>query len=270
MLAVGLGSTARAAAQSVPTLPADQGRLECLYRLTYQPDSTNPNTRSEVMSLLIGASNSRFRSRQALAQDSLLTTTEGQPFNAASAQLFADKLSKLPFSRFTYTIYKNPAAKQVLFYSKMGNKLYAYPEPENAMPWQITPLTATVAGYACQQATTVFAGRIWEAWFTREVPIAQGPYKFCGLPGLIVKVSDAKNAYSFELTKLTRLKIPVLIALPTQKVVSTTKKDFRRGEAEYAAGAIDRVIAMGNNLTEADKQAARERAKRRNNPLELK
>lgn len=42
-------------------------------------------------------------------------------------------------------------------------------------------------------------GRKWAAWFTPDVPLNFGPYKFQGLPGLIVSVSDAKSHYSFML-----------------------------------------------------------------------
>lgn len=33
-----------------------------------------------------------------------------------------------------------------------------------------------------QKATCDFAGRKWIAWFTTEIPIQDGPYKFYGLP----------------------------------------------------------------------------------------
>jgi hypothetical protein len=44
----------------------------------------------------------------------------------------------------------------------------------------------------CKKATTNFRGRYWEAWYTEEIPIGQGPWKLCGLPGMILKANCPK------------------------------------------------------------------------------
>lgn len=46
-----------------------------------------------------------------------------------------------------------------------------------------------------------FGGRIWTAWFAPEIKIADGPYKFSGLPGLILKLEDDKGDYRFSFVK---------------------------------------------------------------------
>lgn len=53
--------------------------------------------------------------------------------------------------------------------------------------------------YTCTKAITTFRGREYVAWFTDDIPIQNGPWKFCGLPGLIVKVNDTQNNYTYEL-----------------------------------------------------------------------
>lgn len=71
--------------------------------------------------------------------------------------------------------------------------------------WEITQEKKKEKGYKLQKAITNFGGRKWIAWFTEEIPIPEGPYKFSGLPGLIVEISDSKNHYHYELTKVTKL-----------------------------------------------------------------
>lgn len=54
-----------------------------------------------------------------------------------------------------------------------------------------------ICGYDCIMATSQYRGRTWIAWFTPEIPIQEGPWKLCGLPGLILKAYDSKMHYSY-------------------------------------------------------------------------
>lgn len=65
--------------------------------------------------------------------------------------------------------------------------------------WNITTERQQILKYNCIKATTKFRGRDYEAWFTEDIPIPYGPWKFGGLPGLIIKVNDIENVYTFEL-----------------------------------------------------------------------
>ena len=59
--------------------------------------------------------------------------------------------------------------------------------------------------YSVQKANAEFGGRIWNAWFTNDIPFSDGPYKFSGLPGLILKISDVTNSHNFELIGLEKI-----------------------------------------------------------------
>lgn len=65
--------------------------------------------------------------------------------------------------------------------------------------WKITTERKQILKYSCIKATTTFRGRNYEAWFTEDIPVPNGPWKFGGLPGLIIKVNDLENVYAFEL-----------------------------------------------------------------------
>jgi len=62
--------------------------------------------------------------------------------------------------------------------------------------------TATVAGYLCRKAVCSFRGRVIEAWFSPDIPINNGPWKFGGLPGLILKLYDIDRLKVFECTAI--------------------------------------------------------------------
>ncbi|KPE49402.1 GLPGLI family protein [Chryseobacterium indologenes] len=72
--------------------------------------------------------------------------------------------------------------------------------------WKILSEKSTFFNYNVQKAETHFGGRKWIAWFTNEVPINDGPYKFFDLPGLILKISDSEENFIFEIKGLTREK----------------------------------------------------------------
>jgi GLPGLI family protein len=81
-----------------------------------------------------------------------------------------------------------------------------YSEPVPKQNWKITNETKEIAGYKCQKATCTFRGRHYIAWFTREIPVKEGPWKFNGLPGLIVKIYDTHEHYDFELYSVKKEK----------------------------------------------------------------
>ena len=171
----------------------------CTYGLTYKIDSTNlEKTHSIETLLLVGNQTSQFLTKGMYLQDSVCHNFEGEDGQALIGQVFA-----LPKARFLYKIYKNyPKGK--LTYAKQIIDGYLYEESMNLFDWKIENQTDTIAEYVCQKATTSFAGRDYEAWFTTEIPINDGPYKFQGLPGFIVKVQDTKQHYIFTFKHLEK------------------------------------------------------------------
>lgn len=57
--------------------------------------------------------------------------------------------------------------------------------------------TKLIHGYACKEATVEFRGSTFLAYFTTEIPTSFGPWKFDGLPGLILKISSLDNPTIF-------------------------------------------------------------------------
>lgn len=72
--------------------------------------------------------------------------------------------------------------------------------------WKIHPKTTKIGNFMVQRATTSFGGRDWEAWFAKDIPFSEGPYKFRGLPGLILQIKDSKNHYIFNFVESKNLK----------------------------------------------------------------
>jgi GLPGLI family protein len=103
----------------------------------------------------------------------------------ASYEDFYANYPEMGNMRVSTTIYKNE---------------YIYDEPIPKFGWKIQVDTTTILGYKCIKAVTTFRGRTYEAWFTPFIPIRQGPWKFNGLLGLILKVTDTKGYFAWTAT----------------------------------------------------------------------
>ncbi len=61
--------------------------------------------------------------------------------------------------------------------------------------WDLHQETKQIGKFTCQKATIKFRGRSYIAWFTNEVPVPFGPWKFQGLSGLILEVYDTDKVF---------------------------------------------------------------------------
>ena len=165
------------------------------YVFSYQMDSLNNNTKgSDIMILKIGHKTSLYYSEAARIGDSI----EHVDAQKGDMQLIAANRGKYNKSKSRTVIVKNYPKNKMTVGENIFIDDYKYTEPLTGQQWKIVDDTATMYGLLCQKAVTRFRGRNYEAWFTKSIPVANGPWKFYGLPGLMVKVYDTKHLFSFE------------------------------------------------------------------------
>jgi len=241
----------------------DNATYRCEYLVTYQLDSTNVNNKlSETMFLLIGSKTSKFLSLTTFLKDSI------KEHSKSSSNL--QQLMAVPKTAFNHTIFKNYPQGKITSTENIFKDYYKYEEPINLFNWIITNETKTISGYNCQKATATFAGRDYVAWFTNEIPIADGPYKFNGLPGLIVKINDTKNHYEYKLTRFK--KITGDIGIAERNYIKTTKKEFKKVKKEFYSNVLEKLQQNGITITNMDDSQKRNLQKRisknKSNPIE--
>ena len=111
---------------------------------------------------------------------------------------------------------------------EIRNTMFRYDETLPEMNWELTGESEEVAGYVCQKAVTKYAGRVWAVWFSPEVPVDCGLWKFNGLPGLIMKAADSKEEYVFTLTSMEQKQENITRYPQREKIVS--RKEYRKAE----------------------------------------
>lgn len=93
----------------------------------------------------------------------------------------------------------------VYYNAILVNKL-AYIREENLrFEWDIIENDKKqILGYECVKAVTQFRGRLYEAYFAPSINITSGPWKFNGLPGLILSVKSIDNYFVINATSISK------------------------------------------------------------------
>lgn len=242
--------------------------LRAIYYLDYKLDSAIFTPKREQMILRINNGVSSFKSMPRHVRDSVYASLSYLP-EQERINKSNNAWLKTGKTQIDYSILKEAAKDIVFYHDKIRTVEYQYQEKAPLFHWQIMSAKKVVAGYECQQALTTFGGRTWEAWFTRDIPVSEGPYKFYGLPGLIVKVRDAHNHYVFELLSFESNPKPFdILANSSAPLISKTK--FKQAKLNDELTIIDQMASWGNKIPESMQKNYLEKLKRRNNPLELK
>ena len=128
-------------------------------------------------------------------------------------------------------VYKHIPSEGKLTFTTYHVDWFKYSEPIPALQWKIEGKDSVIAGYHCQAATTSLRGRQWRAWFTLDIPVSDGPWKLCGLPGLILRATDEQGYFDFDCTGVASIEIPP-IELAKNSYVSCTPEEAFKMEQE--------------------------------------
>ena len=100
-------------------------------------------------------------------------------------------------SYFTYFIFKNypRTGLQTVDYTSM--ELFQYQEPMG-QDWELVDGDTIILNHPCQKAVCNYHGRTWTVFYATDIPISDGPWKLCGLPGLILRAYDHSDSFIFN------------------------------------------------------------------------
>jgi len=202
----------------------DQGTLRISYAFNAQ-NISDPNTYDDLQRLEIGNNYVKYYSYYVYESDSCMTAEAKEmnriyhtSFSLGNGVSIAMTINgkHQGWSRYLFSeFFKDLAKNELTEYCRMPEALKSYEsyytEPIPTQNWQIGSETKTITGYQCQKATCSFRGRNYTAWFAVDIPISQGPWKFGGLPGLILNVYDDAQEYVFECVGIEQQKHPIIL-----------------------------------------------------------
>ncbi len=125
-------------------------------------------------------------------------------------------------------VYTDIANKKQLEQREFMTRRFLIEREVGKEKWKFTGNNKTILGYACQEATLEKDDKKIKVWFTPEIPIAIGPTKFVGLPGLILAVDVNDGEITLEAKKIDTQKVDKSLLKKPSKGKKVTDEEFKK------------------------------------------
>ncbi|MXS71666.1 MULTISPECIES: GLPGLI family protein [Chryseobacterium] len=143
--------------------------------------------------------------------------------------------------------------------TQLGRDLFTF--KSNFLKWNVDFIESIdILGYKCNKAIIIFNGRLYTAWYTKEIPFFEGPYRFKGLPGLILHIEDEKGFDKFKAVSIEKSQIEIA---QLQKGIPVSREEYIKKREEYKQNPFPE-----KNLTPQQRNQIIENQKKVNNTLE--
>lgn len=247
------------------------------YTITYRTKSVRDTTKTDSegrydyenddMQLEVGEKVSYFYSATYRAYEEELR-------KSVDANNIAIPTSTSARGSISMDFYRNYPTGKSTYLDKVIREKFRITEPLEQPQWDIiADSTKQILNYDCQMARCKFKGRTWTAWFAADIPLDNGPWKLCGLPGLILRAYDSKQQYIFDCVGMKQAKEDENITYNSDfdKYATSSMKEF----VDYQRKAVpeDILAAQGIKIEVPEEMKAELMKKLAkpmpSNPLEL-
>lgn len=196
------------------------------YDYKFIPDSTDKaNVLKEIMLLDIDKSGSKYYGQEKFIADSTSQADLERQLKLSPNNISISRNDKP--GMISYKVTKQYPDFKTHLFTRISNDSYKI-EEDKKPEWKILPEKQKIGEYNAQKATTKYGGREWTAWFSTDLPFQDGPYKFYGLPGLIVKIEDKTGSHSLT-----------LVGNKTIQATSEKEMNLPQGVQLYGMGGKD-------------------------------
>jgi len=269
------------------------------YDYKFIPDSNNKvDVKKEMMYLDIDKNGSTYYSHDKFINDSTTMADIQKQIKSGVGNLNFNRRGSS--TQISYKVKKSYPNYLTYLYTTVSMDKYKIKENEKP-DWKILEEKQKIGEYNAQKATVNYLGRDWIAWFSTEIPFQDGPYKFSGLPGLIIKIEDTTGSHSMTLIGNKKVsssglggdaQMPsnVLVMGAGGKELEVTKQQFKKLWKDYlndptkslrqmvsigGGGRVSITSSDGQNFKDTNKmikeieKKTKEQTEKDNNPIEL-
>ena len=208
----------------------DEAYLKCQYDYTYVVDTLSGKTAKDWLVLQIGKHMSKCYSYYSMQVDSIFASPDRDVILRQQINAAIGSKTEWAHKRMKAYVYKNYPQGKMTVTDGLLMQDYIYEDTLYAQNWVIQDSSKLILGHECQKAVCQYRGHCWTAWFAMDIPITDGPWKLCGLPGLIMEATSEDNSHAFKLLGLEKVsKEPIVFSktyVGNNKFEKTTFEKF--------------------------------------------
>jgi GLPGLI family protein len=149
-------------------------------------------------------------------------------------------------NKYKFTYYKD-LVKNVVIYDRSYSLKQIVADDQYKIDWTVTNNTKKILNHQCQEAIGRFRGRRYIAFFATEISIPNGPFKFDGLPGLILEVKSEDGAVSIIASEIKQN--DTIIANPFTGKNYKSWSDFMTSYGKYLDRVSNKVLEENITMT---------------------
>lgn len=218
----------------------DEAYLKCQYDYTYVVDTLYGKTAKDWLVLQIGKNMSKSYSYYSMQVDSIFASPDRDAILRQQINAAIGSKTEWPHKRMKAYVYKNYPQGKMTVTDGLLMQDYIYEDTLYAQNWVIQDSSKLILGHECQKAVCHYRGHCWTAWFAMDIPITDGPWKLCGLPGLIMEATSEDNSHAFKLLGLEKVpKEPIVFSktyVGNNKFEKTTFEKFLKEQYIFLFG----------------------------------
>ena len=218
----------------------DEAYLKCQYDYTYVVDTLSGKTAKDWLVLQIGKNMSKCYSYYSMQVDSIFASPDRDVILRQQINAAIGSKTEWPHKRMKAYVYKNYPQGKMTVTDGLLMQDYIYEDTLYAQNWVIQDPSKLILGHECQKAVCQYRGHCWTAWFAMDIPITDGPWKLCGLPGLIMEATTENNSHAFKLLGIKKVsKEPIVFSktyVGNNKFEKTTFEKFLKEQYIFLFG----------------------------------
>lgn len=175
--------------------------VEVKYHMKYISDSLNKETYLEADMTLLSNKNESYYFNGAMVK--FYQDLKYQTKTFSNVQDIANNYIPLP--KIRHNVWKINDIIKVT--TPLGKYNYSY--NSDKIEWELLGDIKKIEKYTCHLAKATVDNDIYFAWYTTEIPFSEGPFKFKGLPGLILELHNKNKTIEIHATNIEMKNIEI-------------------------------------------------------------